>query len=279
MPTSVMTPTIHLRHFEEADRMAVAIAATQAVAANPTPFLECYAADPRSFGGRYIAADLFKETFTAYADSPATRNRYNTPVHNAAAVLSSMQVDLAIARAQPGQMALFVTGIPGAGKTTAILAAGGPAQDTAFIFEGQLSRPDTGLTKMRAALAAGLRIVILAVHRPPEDALDNTLQRFQELGRGAAIATMAEIQAGLPDGLARIRQEVPQCELVIRDYRNRQSLVDWHGWQHHSILNSEGTHDDITRRLESQLLHRWQCGGVSETGFQQAAGRPPPAHT
>jgi hypothetical protein len=43
----------------------------------------------QSLDGRYVSADLFKEAFEEYRVSKDSRNRYNTPVHNSAAVLAS----------------------------------------------------------------------------------------------------------------------------------------------------------------------------------------------
>ena len=72
--------------YAQADRVAVEETVAAAVESDPRPFIERYLGDPRSFGGRYVAADLFKETFAQYAASKDARNRYNAPVHNAAAV-------------------------------------------------------------------------------------------------------------------------------------------------------------------------------------------------
>lgn len=67
-------------------------AVIRAVEHDPEPFLRAYAADARSFGGRYVSADLFKEQFYLFNASNESRNRYNAPVHNAAAVLASEQL-------------------------------------------------------------------------------------------------------------------------------------------------------------------------------------------
>jgi hypothetical protein len=49
--------------FADADRAAVQDQAIRAVERDPEPFIEQYRADPRALGGRYVCADLFKETF------------------------------------------------------------------------------------------------------------------------------------------------------------------------------------------------------------------------
>ena len=147
-----------------------------------------YAADPRSFGGRYVATDLFKETFAAYAASRESRNRYNAPVHNSAAVLSAEQFRRVLRQADdPARdTVVLLTGIPGAGKTSLVLAGGGLSPDTKAVFEGQLVKPETTIPKVQQVLDAGLRPVIIAVHATPESALRNTLKRFGEEGRAPA---------------------------------------------------------------------------------------------
>ena len=69
----------------------------RAVERDAERFLAEYRAHPESFGGRYVCADLFKETFPQYRANQEARNRYNNPVHNAAAVLSSEQFRRALA--------------------------------------------------------------------------------------------------------------------------------------------------------------------------------------
>jgi signal recognition particle GTPase len=77
-----------------------------------------------SFQGRYVNSDLMKEMFPEYNASRDHRNKYNLPVHNAAAVLASAQFRASIADDSVPERTnvVFLTGVPGAGKTTAVLA-------------------------------------------------------------------------------------------------------------------------------------------------------------
>jgi hypothetical protein len=102
------------RDFSQPDRAEVQERVAQQVEHDPEPFLARYIEDPRSFGGYYVNSDLFKETFAEYRESRQTRNRYNAPVHNAAAVLASEQFRRVISydlELGPN-VALFLTGIP-----------------------------------------------------------------------------------------------------------------------------------------------------------------------
>ncbi len=162
---------------------------------------------PRSFEGRYVNSDLMKETFPVYAQSPRARNYFNAVVHNAAAVLASEQFRRTIRNdADPARdTVIFLTGVPGAGKTTAVLSAGEIPPNVRVIYEGQLSNPAQALPKMAQALDAQLHIRIVAVHIQPERALFHTLRRFETEGRGASIEAIASIQGRLPEGLQVIQ--------------------------------------------------------------------------
>jgi hypothetical protein len=55
--------------------------------------------------------------------------------------------------------------VPGAGKTTAVLANKHQfPQDARIVYEGQLSEPIHALPKFEAALARGSNIEIMAIH-------------------------------------------------------------------------------------------------------------------
>lgn len=272
-------PEVFIRGFPEPDRRDAELAAAAAVTERPEDFLARYEADPRSFGGRYISADLIKETFALYAESPASRARYNNPIHNAAAVLSALQYELRVRAAAAGQVALFITGIPGAGKTSSVLQTFRDLPDeVALVFEGQLSRPETGIEKIAGALRHGLRPVILAIHADPEAALERTLQRFGEIGRGASLNVMAEIQGGLPDGLKVIHDRFgDQVTLRVRDQRQMEKAVEYSGWNHIERLKSEGSRRDVKLRLEAHLAALHGAGRVSPAAFRQAAGAPAPS--
>ena len=79
--------TVRRIRFDDLDRARVQDEAIALAIENTEAHIWRYLSDEQSPGGRYVAADLFKETFPQYAASPEARNRYNAPVHNAAAVL------------------------------------------------------------------------------------------------------------------------------------------------------------------------------------------------
>jgi hypothetical protein len=176
---------ISLNKYSQPDRQEIQERLAASVERDPEPYLEKYVSDSRSFEGRYVCSDLMKETFPEFAASNEARARYNAPVHNSAAVLADEQYFRLVAdKSRPERdQAIFITGVPGAGKTTAVMSSGEPAQDVRFVYEGQLSNPATSMPKIQEAIEAGLIPTIVAVNLPPEIALQNTTNRFETEGR------------------------------------------------------------------------------------------------
>ena len=269
---------IRRNSYDDPDRARVQDAAIHSAQTRTEEHLARYAADPRSFGGRYVAADLFKETFDSYAQSRDSRNRYNAPIHNAAAVLSAEQFRRALARPDAAERdtVLLITGIPGAGKTSSVLAGGRLAPNVKAVFEGQLVKSETTFPKVQQVLDAGLRPVIIAVHATPESALRNTLTRFAEEGRGASINTMADIQGGLPAGLKAVHARFGDAvQLRVYDYRDRAQPRELQGWENLPTLQSEGNRERIAERLRGELERIRTAGQLTDAAQRQAEGRAP----
>lgn len=273
--TATNLESIKRNEYPQPDRAAVQEAVIKSVLENPDSFIDQYKKDTRSFDGRYVAADLFKETFTQFSESNEARNRYNGPVHNSAAVLSAelFRQNLADKTNPEQNTVVFLTGIPGAGKTSSVLAAGELHSAYRMVFEGQLANPVTTTEKIQQAIDAGLKPVIMAVHARSEDALDNTIKRYTEQGRGASINVMSQIQGKLPDSLLEVQKQFGDAVLLnVMDYRNRDAPKEYAGWQHLDILRSEGSHEQILDKLRNALEHRRESGAITEGAYRQAAG-------
>jgi hypothetical protein len=269
---------IQRKTFSQPDRQQVQDNAIAAVEADPEPFFEAYGRDIRSFGGRYVAADLFKETFPAFSASKEARNRYNTPIHNTAAVLSAELFRRNLAEpADAGRNAVyFLTGSPGAGKTSMVLKQNVMPDTAHMIFEGQLSNFDTGREKIQQVLDAGFHPHIVAVHANPLNAIQNTLQRFAEEGRGASVEAIANIQGNLPGSLERLARHFgDSVTLEVIDVRNRDRPVQYAGFEHVDVLKSEGSYEQIKRQLEHYINDLRADGRLTDDAYRQAAGLAP----
>lgn len=264
--------------FAEPDRQAVQDEAAAAVERDPEPLLARYRALPNSFGGRYVCADLFKELFPAFAASPEARNRYNGPVHNAAAVLSAEQFRRNLADPSlGGEGVIFLTGVPGAGKTSSVLRPEQPWPARArMIFEGQMVKPETSFPKIQAVLDAGLAPSIVVVHVRPETALERTFARFATEGRGASKQVMAMIQGGQADGLQAISDRFGDAvALTIFDRRNPDAPGKSTEWENLDVLRSEGNREQIERRLEAAIDEHRRAGRIDDAAWRQASGLAP----
>jgi hypothetical protein len=154
---------------------------------------------------------------------------------------------------------------------------GGPFRnDERVIYEGQHSRSDTAIPKIQEAIDAGLAPTIVAIHTPPEMALDNTLKRFEIEGRGASIQAMARMQSELPDGLQKIHEHFgDKVNLVVIDRSNGlNNSIGLSGWEHLSKLQ-EGNYEQIRERLSSVLEQKADENRISLSAYRQAAGLSP----
>ncbi len=251
-----LTESIKRLNFEGVGRNETQEAVARAVEENPNLFIERFKALPQSLNGRFISADTFKETFDQYKESNETRNIFNTPVHNSAAVLAAEQFKRVLQETpeENQKYVVLLTGAPGSGKTSSVLDHGSLPNKIHAIYEGQLADPENAIAKVQQVLDAGFKPVIVVSHALPEKALDNALQRFEEIGRGASINAIAKIQGGLPEGLAAVRNKFGDAvEFKIRDRRDFLNPIRLQGWEHLPLLSSEGNYERIKQRLEKHL--------------------------
>jgi len=265
------------RDFTDPAKSAAEATAIELATEHTDKVLADYAARPDTFEGRYVCADTFKELMPGYARSRESRNELNGAVHNASAVLSSEQFRRIVdSGPQPGRdKVVFVTGIPGAGKSSTIARA--VADSAAVVFEGQMSRPEPAMQKIEHALQKGFKVAIVAVHVAPEVALERTHSRYIDPnnGRGASISVMSDIQGNLPAGLRRIQEQYGQ-KVALTVLENNPSQQRFHkGWGAILVLEKEGHREYIRKRLTTELDAGYRDGRYSAGFYTQAAGREP----
>jgi hypothetical protein len=267
---------IHRRTFDDPERAAAQERIIGEALADPEYFLEQYCKDARSFNGRYVNSDLMKETFPLYSASNEARNYYNIPFHNAAAALAEKQFFRIIcdkSNLKQNTM-LFVTGSPGAGKSSGITGSGQLTEYERGIFEGQLANIENALPKIEATLNNGLKPLIRVIHTTAQIALENTIYRFGQIGRGASINTISAVLGNLYNGLSNIKNIFSNyIDFEIIDKRNQSKPVILHGWDNINLLASEGDYERVKTKLSEyleQIKHN-----ISPDAYDQAAGNPP----
>ncbi|QRN41645.1 MAG: hypothetical protein GKC53_05950 [Neisseriaceae bacterium] len=245
------------------------------VEANPAKYLADYdeLPDLKDYNGRYVNSDQFKELFSEFTQSKASRAYYNNAVHNSAACLSSLKYDEVLAKDDGNKnKVVIVTGIPGAGKTKSIDEEI-DKKNVKLIFEGQLSNPENGgFDKIQKALDKGYKVKIVVAHRPPEQALDNIYHRIRTYGRGASIAAMANIQGNLPDGLNKINKRFPnQTQLVIKKLDGWDMSTQIKGWDKLEQLKEFGNSKEIRDKLSDKLVKDYLDGKIDDKIFLSIA--------
>jgi hypothetical protein len=170
----------------------------------------------------------------------------------------------------------LVTGTPGAGKSTFIKSAFEGSFDIATIFEGQLADFAATKIKIDQIVEKGLRPEIFVVHAKAENALDNALLRFEQVGRGASIDLIANLLSRLPQSLAEVHKTYGDAvKLTIIDRRDVDNPLITLSWDNLPTLSSEGTYEHIKERLSKHLEERYQSGSISRANYEQARGRAP----
>jgi len=269
---------ISLRGFTDPVKIEVEAKAIERATQHTEQVLNEYALRPDTFGGRYVCADSFKELMPGFAQSRESRSALNGAVHNAAAVLSSEQFRRIVDQGPTSDRdtVVFVTGIPGAGKSSSVVSS--IQNSAAVVFEGQMSRPDPVIQKIDQALQKGFKVEIVAVHVAPEVALERTNARYLDPanGRGASLNVMADIQGNLPAGLRQINERFrDRVQLTVLDNNPGQQKT-YDGWNSIRELEKEGNRDDIYEKLTRALDRGYRESRYSTGFYVQAAGREPP---
>ena len=231
--------------------------------------LESYNDHPDTMGGRYICSDTFKELFPCF-EAKENRALVNDAIHNSSAVLAATQFEEVLKRDEPNKTkAIFITGIPGAGKTTSVKNFM-TDDKVKLIFEGQLANPAPTIPKIEQCLQKNLDITIAAVHIEPEKALDNTFKRFNEYGRGGSIEVMSSIQGNLPSGLKKLKEHFGDKINIIAIDRNSDKNKILTDEKEIYKLISIGSKEEIFKRLKVKLDQDFQKGKIDKACFAQA---------
>ena len=231
--------------------------------------LESYNDHPDTMGGRYICSDTFKELFP-YFEAKENRALVNDAIHNSSAVLAATQFEEVLKRDEPNKTkAIFITGIPGAGKTTSVKNFM-TDDKVKLIFEGQLANPAPTIPKIEQCLQNRLDVTIAAVHIEPEKALANTFKRFNEYGRGGSIEVMSSIQGNLPSGLKKLKEHFGDKINIIAIDRNSDRNKILTDEKEIYKLISIGSKEEIFKRLKVKLDQDFQKGKIDKACFAQA---------
>lgn len=202
-----------------------------------------------SLNGNYICSDLFKETFDIYTRDIESRKKYSSIIHNSCAVLAN---DLFLEKGKDKNIdkCIFITGVPGAGKSFLIqaLAMEKMFDNNTMIYEGDITTP-TIMEKMKYIKDNNKDIFIIVVNPTLELAQRNAINRHFEIGRGASCETMARIISKIPNALKNIKDTFEDAELGIYNKKTNYDVDYLMGFNNAHYLE-QGSYDEILDKLQ-----------------------------
>lgn len=153
---------------------------------------------PDTAGGRFVSSDSAKALFPEYENGKNTRL-----VHPASAAVARQVFEQAVSEPAKDGMnkVTFVTGIPGAGKSTAYSKL---APDVKAAYEINLASLNNSKGLIDAAIAGGYKPRVMYVHSTPEQAVTNMVNRAREIRRAVPLSNMSAMYERLPKSLEEL---------------------------------------------------------------------------
>lgn len=214
---------------------------------NEEAHIEKYNELESSHNGKYICADLMKETFPIYTESVESRKIYSGVIHNSCACLAAEAFERQVKNPEI-ERCIFLAGVPGAGKSYLIQSLEFTNQlgNNTMVYEGDITTPSIK-EKMQMLKDQDKDIMLLIVNPTIELAQSNAIRRHFEIGRGASSQTMARIMSKLPNAVKELNEEF---DLTVGIY-NKETNHDTYntiGMDNIDTLD-HGTYEEILANL------------------------------
>jgi hypothetical protein len=170
-------------------------------------FIQQYSLLLATKGGKYISSDLAKELLTEYV---LDRTRMTRAVHNTTSALAE-EIFSRVLSSGNDTIAdvVFITGPPGAGKTTGFQRISIEAQ-TKLEYECNLSDPARAQSRMGKALEKDCNITIFLCFADPKTCVRRVVRRACRQGRVVDIQYIAE-------SFVQLRKTLVQLEEHYKD--------------------------------------------------------------
>lgn len=246
---------------------------------DPDKLIADYAKLEDSQGGTVLNTDTARELSPEYL-SDRTRS---ADVHEAASDTIKTIYEAKLARPTPEgrePVVMFTAGGTGAGKTSAIQAAGAALGKPEIVYDTNMNTLGSALDKVEQALDAGRQVRIAYVYRDPVEALTGgaipRAQRQAEkfgTGRTVPLQEHARTHAGVRGVMDAIEQRYaddPRVELVAIDNsrgKGQQEIVE--------LASLPKVEEDSLRERLQASLEEARSAGLAEDLYQgfSAAGR------
>jgi hypothetical protein len=218
-----------------------------------------------------ISADNAKLLLPEFSD-PNTAPALNDAVQGPASAYFDERFNRELNKKSTGPNTVtFTSGGSGAGKTTAIPAAGYGIlfKKTDFVVDSNLASFDKAAKMIDAVLASGRGATIVYVHRPIENAVEGIAKRFDETGRSVPPRFVADNTIGAQEVIKRLRERYPdnkQVAFILLDNSgspNDVRQIEWHEFESLRFVNKYGS----VNKARKELLK------VAENGLKRVNDR------
>jgi len=235
---------------------------------NTDEAIQRYNALPDSQGGKVLSADTARELSPDYAND---RSGSSDAVHEPSSALIREMYTRKLAEQDPEgkNIVLFTAGGTGAGKSTAVanIPAMKDISDNAqMIYDTNLAKPKSAISKIQQALDAGKQVVIGYVHRDPVDALVNgALPRAMKMGRTVPLAAHLDTHVNAPDSLLQVAEHFKgndnvQIRVIDNSLgRGNAKIVDLA-----KLADLGYNKDELRDKLSTALENEYTNGNISE---------------
>jgi hypothetical protein len=226
--------------------------------------------------GVVVGTDLARELFAEYTASLQSRLDLALAVQRSAAYVADAVYERILSGPVVGD-ALFTAGGTGAGKTTAIRTSSqtkGLISEAAIVYDSNFNSLGSARAKVTLALEAGLRAIVIFVHRHPVEAyLQGVLPRALEEGRTVSI-----------EGHLRMHRDslktFLRCQRVFADNRQAAFLVLNNTGHEAEAFPSDIAYlksvqypkEELFHAIKEGLDHAYRQGQISEALYTASCG-------
>ena len=226
--------------------------------------------------GVVVGTDLARELFPDYTASLQSRLLFALAVQRSAAYVAD-EVYKRILSAPVLGDALFTAGGTGVGKTTAIRTSSqtsGLISEAAVVYDSNFSSLSSAKAKVTLALDAGLRVIVIFVHRHPVEAyLDGVLPRSLVEGRTVSIEGHLRMHRDALKTFLRCQRffvESPQAAFLVLNNTGHEAEAFPSDIAY--LKSVQYPQEELFNAIKEGLDHAYRQGKISEALYVASCG-------
>jgi hypothetical protein len=226
--------------------------------------------------GVVVGTDLARELFPDYTASLQSRLRFALAVQRSAAYIADEVYKHIISGPVLGD-ALFTAGGTGAGKTTAIRTSSqtsGLISEAAVVYDSNFNSLSSAKAKVTLALDAGLRVIVIFVHRHPVEAyLEGVLPRSLVEGRTVSIEGHLRMHRDALKTFLRCQRffaESPRAAFLVLNNTGHEAEAFPSDIAY--LKSVQYPQEELFNAIKEGLDHAYRQGKISEALYVASCG-------